>query len=140
MYRIRQVDPDEFLDELAELHALTFTNGESHPDYTKGHWWIAFFGDAPAGFIGVTRSNKFQNTGYFHRVGVAPKHRGNGIQLRLMRAMERHARKIGWHRIVSDTRDNPPSANNLIAAGYQTFSPSNPWAHRDAIYWTKELL
>jgi GNAT superfamily N-acetyltransferase len=139
-YRIREVDDSDYAEELHELHRVCFDDGSPLVDFSEGHWWIAFLKDIPAAFIGVVQAEHFADAGYFIRVGVDPSHRGRGLQRRLMRAMEAKARKVGWHRIVTDTRDNPPSANNLIAAGYLTFSPSNAWASRlDAIYWTKEL-
>jgi GNAT superfamily N-acetyltransferase len=109
------------------------------PDFTDGHWWIAFFGDVPAAFIGIKQSHISAHAGYFYRVGVLPAHRGNKLQRRLMRAMEQKAKKVGWITIVTDTRGNPSSANNIIAAGYRMFEPDNPWAFCDACYWRKRL-
>lgn len=140
MYHVREVDGAEYFDELAALHKATFDDGAKVVDFTDGYWWIAFHkGFDPAAFIGVKQSILGPPVGYFWRVGVLPHHRGNALQRRLMRAMEAKARKVGWSRIVTDTRDNPPSANNIIAAGYKMFSPDNPWAHSDACYWTKDL-
>ena len=139
MYRIREVDGEDYADELRELHLAAFKDLAAVPDFLDGYWWIAFHGDAPAAFIGIKQSILGYNLGYFWRVGVDPKHRGNRLQLRLMRAMHAKAKRIGWRHVVSDTRDNPHSANNIIAAGYRTFSPERPWAHHDAIYWIKDL-
>lgn len=145
MYRIREVDADEYADELEALHRSTFADGTPLADFTEGHWWIAFhLGlsgrlNIPAAFIGVRQSILASDTGYFIRVGVLPQHRGYGLQRRLMRAMEQKARKVGWVRVVSDTRNNPHSANNIIAAGYRMFNPEPPWGFTDASYWIKDL-
>ena len=117
-YRIREVDGAEYEEELRYLHESTFVNGEGKPDFSDGHWWIAFFEDEPVAFIGVKQSVLGSHVGYFQRVGVLPQHRGNRLQARLMRAMESKAKKLGWLTIVTDTRDNPSSANNIIAAGF----------------------
>jgi hypothetical protein len=63
----------------------------------------------------------------------------NGLQLRLMRALEARARLNGWSSIVSDTTDNLPSANNLIRAGYLLYRPQNPWAWPNTLYWRKAI-
>lgn len=140
MYRIREVDADEYADELDALHRETFNDGTPIADFTEGYWWIAFDELVlPAAFIGIRQSILGPHTGYFIRVGVLPEHRGQGLQRRLMRAMHQKARKVGWVRIVSDTRNNPHSANNIIAAGYRMFNPEPPWGFTDACYWTKDL-
>ena len=54
-----------------------------------------------------------------------------------MRAMELRARHNGWHYVVSDTTDNPASANNFIRAGYRLFVPTYSWAYSNTLYWRK---
>lgn len=44
-----------------------------------------------------------------------------------------------WHSIVSDTTDNPVSANNFIKAGYRLYEPDVPWAWSNTLYWRKWL-
>lgn len=63
----------------------------------------------------------------------------NGLQRRLMRVIEAKGRRIGWDSIVSDTTDNPVSANNFIRAGYRLFEPQVPWAWAHSLYWRKNL-
>ncbi|MCK1742197.1 GNAT family N-acetyltransferase [Bradyrhizobium sp. 139] len=140
MFRIREVDGFDQAEILTELHHAAFEDSADLVDFADGWWWVAFnerVPYSPAGFIGMKAETDC--TAYFIRVGVDPDYRGHGLQRRLMRAMHIKARKLCFWNIITDTRDNPHSANNLIAAGYRTFSPSNPWAHRDAVYWTKDL-
>ncbi len=140
MYRIRQIDVEDFADELEQMHRVCFADGTPMADFDDGIWWVAFDEvSLPAAFLGLRQSILAPHIGYFARVGVLPEHRGAGLQRRLMRAMEQKARKLGWYQIVTDTRDNPHSANNIIAAGYRMFSPAKPWSFSDASYWTKEL-
>lgn len=139
MYRIREVDGEDEHEALTELHRATFTDGERVADFTSGYWWVATHNDTPVAFIGVVESPRARQVGYFNRVGVLPDHRGKRLQRRLMRAMEQKAKKIGWKKIITDTRHNPSSANNIIAAGYKMFSPIDAWGHIDACYWTKDL-
>ena len=88
-------------------------------------------------FAGVIPSTHVCNAGYFCRVGVLRKHGGNGLQLRLMRALEARARLNGCCSVVSDTNDNLPSANNFIRAGYRLYRPQRPWAWPHTLYWRK---
>jgi hypothetical protein len=65
------------------------------------------------------------------------KHHGNGLQLRLMRALEVRARRNGWCSVVSDTTDNVSSVNNFIRAGYRLYRPQIRWAGPHTLYWGK---
>jgi len=132
MYRIREVDgaDDDVADVLGELHQLTFFDTAPIPKFDQGTEPVAF---------GIVPSTHAFNAGYFCRVGVLGKHCGHRLQLRLMRAMEARARLNGWCSIVSDTTDNMHSANNFIRAGYRLFSPKNPWAWPNTLYWRKDV-
>lgn len=138
-YRIREIDGGENADILATLHDLTFFDTAPQPDYEKGFWWLAHLGDDAAAFIGIVPSVLNYSTGYFTRVGVLREHRGQKLQQKLMRVMESKARRNGWTRVVTDTTDNVPSANNIIAAGYRLFEPKHPWAFPQSLYWHKTL-
>lgn len=141
MYRIREVDghDDETADALTELHRLTFFDGAPIPEFDQGHWWLAFRETTPIAFAGVVPSTRAHNAGYFCRVGVLKKHCGNELQLRLMRALESRARRNGWSSVVSDTTDNPASANNFIRAGYRLYRPLYPWGYPTTLYWRKSI-
>jgi GNAT superfamily N-acetyltransferase len=141
MYRIRIVDADddETAETLGDLHRLTFLDGAAVPQFESGAWWIAYHDDDAVAFAGVVPSTHARNSGYFCRVGVLRRHWGRGLQLRLMRAVEVRARRLGWHSIVSDTTDNPVSANNFIRAGYRLYEPDAPWAWSHTLYWRKWL-
>lgn len=138
-YRIREVDGSDEEDILRELHLLTFFDTAPMPDFSEGYWWLGYSGESPIAFAGVIPSTRATNAGYFLRVGVLKKHCGRNLQLRFMRAIERKSRYVGWCQIVSDTTDNPPSANNFIKAGYRIFIPDQPWSFPQTIYWRKSL-
>jgi GNAT superfamily N-acetyltransferase len=141
MYRIRIVDAsdDDIADTLADLHQLTFFDAAALPQFELGAWWLAYHGDEAVAFAGVVPSTHIRNGGYFSRVGVLQRHWGRGLQCRLMRVIEARGRRIGWESIVSDTTDNPVSANNFIRAGYRLFEPQVPWAWSHTLYWRKRL-
>ena len=141
VYRVREVNgqDDDIADVLADLHRLTFFNGARIPDFDWGHWWLAFHDAMPVAFAGLVPSTHARNTGYICRVGVLERHCGKRLQLRLMRAMESRARHHGWNYVVSDTTENPASANNFIRAGYRLYLPPCPWAYSNTLYWRKPV-
>jgi GNAT superfamily N-acetyltransferase len=141
MYRIRiaDADDDETVEILVDLHRLTFFGGASLPQFESGTWWLAHHDDDAVAFAGVVPSTHARNSGYFCRVGVLQRHWGRGLQRRLMRAVESRGRRLGWNSIISDTTDNPVSANNFIQAGYRLYEPETPWAWSHTLYWRKWL-
>jgi GNAT superfamily N-acetyltransferase len=104
---------------------------------TGGTGWLAYREAIPVAFGGVVPSTHVRNAGYICRVGVLKPHCGHGLQLRLMRAMESRAWRNGWGRVVSDTTQNIPSANNFIRAGFRLYQPRYPWAFPETLYWRK---
>jgi GNAT superfamily N-acetyltransferase len=103
---------------------------------TRGHWWIAYAEcGKPVGFAGIVRSMKWTDTGYLCRAGVLYDFTGHGLQLRLIKARLTQARKLGWNWCITDTTNNPASANSLINAGFKLYTPGQPWSFKNALYW-----
>lgn len=106
----------------------------------RGHWWIAY---APCGkpvaFAGIVRSIRWTDTGYLCRAGVMDGFTGHGLQLRLIQARLRKAKELGWAWCITDTTDNPASANSLINAGFKLYTPANPWGFPRALYWKRKI-
>lgn len=144
-YYSRRADltEDEDLDWLRDLHRYTFGDSAPMLDFDYGAWWLVFRRDdpEPAGFGGIVPSDCDYGPGfaYLKRAGVVHDHRGHGLQRRLLRIREAYARREGYHTILTETRDNPQSANNLIKAGYQMWDPPTPWALAGSLYWRKLL-
>ena len=102
----------------------------------RGHWWIAYAEDGkPVGFAGLVRSMRWSDTGYLCRAGVMEGYNGHGLQKRLISARIAQARKLGWNWLITDTTDNPASANSLINAGFKMYTPGAPWSFKNACYW-----
>jgi GNAT superfamily N-acetyltransferase len=109
-------------------------------DTNFGYWWIVY--DAlnfPCAFAGLIRSVRWANVGYLCRAGVLSSHRGQGVQKRLIRARIRQARALGWEWLITDTHENPASANSLIATGFKMYDPLQPWGATQTLYWRKKL-
>jgi len=142
MYRIREADGCDDAADLAILHELIFETTAPPADTSDGHWWLVYAArdPNPVAFAGVVPSDRYSAAGYYKRVGVLPHCRGHGLQLRLTRVIERRCRRQGWRRIISDTTDNVPCANNFIRAGYRLFDPgAAAWSFPNSLYWTKDL-
>lgn len=138
--RIRNVDPRKS----AIATTLTYLQKKCLPydqpyDTTQGWWWIAYDGNKPVAFAGIVRSMSWSDCGYLCRAGVLASHRGLGLQKRLIAIRTTKAKKIGYKWLISDTRDNHPSANSLAKLGFKMFTPTNPWGYNDTLYWRKRL-
>ena len=140
-YIIREVDGSNGLYRmiLRDLHEELF--GDSAPQIVpeEGYWWIAWFKGKPVGFAGLRLAASTPGTGYLHRAGVEPFHRGHRLQVRFIRAREAKAKKLGLDRMVTDTTDNERSANTLMRAGYRLFETQYKWAFSHSLYWEKSL-
>lgn len=126
------------IDVLRRLHRDTLP-GDRFPNFKHGWWWLAWLDDEAVGFAGMNPSARWADAMYLSRAGVLPKARGRGIQRRLIRAREQFARTHGMRWLISDTRNNPASANSLIRAGFLTYEPAKPWGFRTATYWRKRI-
>lgn len=102
-----------------------------------GAWWLAEDKGEPVGFAGIKPSLQWMDTMYLCRAGVVPEARGKGLQKRLIRARETYARNMRMTWLISDTTNNPASANSLAACGFRMFEPSRPWGNRYTLYWRK---
>lgn len=140
-YRIKRVDgtDDEIADTLRWMHNLCFGNSAPAPETDQDYWWIAYQDKEPCAFAQLVPAANTPLTGYLKRSGVLYEHRGNNLQVRLLRVRERLALKEGWTTVVTDTTDNIPSANSLIKAGYRLYQPEWPWAFDHSLYWRKRL-
>jgi GNAT superfamily N-acetyltransferase len=143
MYRFGQVDTDDedVVELLAELHTAAFDDDGLTPqaDYEQGWWWVVTDGREAAGMCGLTQSSYYPKYGYLKRACVLRRHRGQGLQRRMLSLRERKARLLGFTHCITDTTENVPSANSLIGAGYRLFIPATPWAFPSTLYWRKEL-
>lgn len=146
-YRSRRADLDneDDVDHLRELHKLTFTDGSFIPDFDYGAWWLlapALDFLTPVAFCGVVPSTLGFGYAYLKRAGVLAEHQGHGLQRRMIRLREQWARREGFHTIVTETvSHNTHSANNLAACGFKMFEPAVPWGHKIGVglYYKKAL-
>ncbi len=140
-YGIRQANVfDPEVEQLLVRMQRECLPGDAPLHPILGFWWIAYAEDGqPAAFASMKPSIRWQETGYLSRSGVLEPHRGNGLQKRLIRVRVRKARELGWKWLLSDTSDNPESANSLISCGFRMYTPSQPYGLKTSVYWRKRL-
>lgn len=135
--RIREVSLKDFREAIEDIKHSAF---ESPPALDPHAWmWAAFHGDDLVGFAGMKPSVRWERTGYLYLAAVAECARGLGLQRRFVRARIRKARSLSWGWLVTDTYENPRSANNLIACGFRSYLPTYPWACKGSAYWRLAL-
>lgn len=143
MYLIEEVDgsdPDiaKTLHHFNSLAPELFPLLEEH--HLNGHWWFVYHEDIdePVAFAGLMDS-QLHKIAYFKRCYVLPDHVGHGLQLRLMFVREVKARELGYAQIVSECAGDSHSNPNFRRAGFEMFSPEQPWGKPGDVYWRKTL-
>ena len=139
-YTIREVQVYDLraVADIKRMHRACFPYDSSF-EPKIGHWWIAYHAGEPVGFAGMKLSSRWIDCGYLWRSGVLADHRGRGLQVRFIKARERKARQLGWKYLITDTSDNPSSANNLIKCGFTIYDPSIEYGFRHTVYWRKAI-
>lgn len=140
MYRIVPLNLADRVkaDAVVKLHKLCFPV-DKVLEPISGYWWIVLYQGEIVGFCAMRQSKRWSDCGYLWRAAVHPDHRGRGLQKRMIKAREKKAREIGWEHMISDTNQNPQSANNLIKSGYKMYDPTWPYGIDSTCYWTKKL-
>lgn len=138
--RLRRVDATDpaVWALITKMDAACFEKHEAPALSTnEGTWWIAYIGDQSVGYCNL--KVREPGIGAIDRVGVLPKHRGRGLQKRMMRRAVQTAKKDGLREVVSDTANNVPSSNAFISIGFKLFEPEKPWGLPESLYWRKKL-
>ena len=139
MVKFRQVPfTAENMKELRQLQKLCLPYDSPYRD-KKAWYWIGYWKDVPVAFCVLAPSVRWSDCVYMARSGVIPAFRGKGLQKRMIVIRERWARRKGYKWSVTDTSENPPSANSLISRGYRIYEPTVTWGLATAIYWRKRL-
>lgn len=133
--RVRDPSQVRWANVILAAQTSILPHDEPHPVYPSDAVWLAYIGGRVAGF--AILSHRSTVTGYLSRAGVYPFARGQGIQRRLIRARIAEAKRRGYEYVVSDTYNNPASANSLIAEGFRMFDPKKPWSA--GLHWRRKV-
>lgn len=122
------------------MDRLCFEAGvDEEPPLTSSRWWRVTVDGHSVAYCGA-RYLLGEQAVYLSRAGVLPEYRGRGLQLAMVRARVRWARKVGARVVVTDTaRSNPASSNTLIRAGFRLYLPEAPWREGCTLYWRLDL-
>ena len=115
---------------------------DHRPVLENSLWWVVWHGKEPVGYAGLRVCEGTQNAGlgFLSRAGVVAKHRGKGLQRRLIRAREAEARALGLKELVTYVAHwNCASINSLAACGYRHYRPATKWGGKEAVYLRKQL-
>lgn len=137
-YRIRR---ENLPMAVLPLDQLCFPS-DHRPTLERSLWWVVWLGKEPIGYAGLRICAGAQNKGlgYLSRAGVLPKHRGRGLQKRLIRARETEARALGLREIVTYAAHwNCASINSLVSCGYRFYQPATRWGGKAAVYLRKRI-
>jgi len=116
---------------------------DHRPALENSLWWVVWRGKEPVGYAGLRVCEGAQNKGlgFLSRAGVVAKHRGRGLQRRLIRVREAEARSLGLVELVTYVAHwNCPSINSLVACGYRFYRPAHKWGGAASVYLRKKLL
>lgn len=138
MTRIERAEKAAHWSDVDHLQKLALP-GDKPYITSRGAWWVAYSGKEAVAFCGVVASHRWTDAMYLCRAGVAPRFRGLGLQKRMLRVREAHARRNGMNWLITDTYNNPASGNSLISCGFKLWQPSVPWCKPGATYWRKRL-
>ena len=104
-------------------------------------WWLVYAGKKPIGFAGIEYGSR---DAFLCRAGILKEHRGHGIQRKLIRYRENHAKKMNVKDIITYVHSQSTSSiNNLIKSGYLAYDPENHWAgtlRTETLYLCKKLV
>lgn len=139
MVKFRRVNlTPELKQKLHKMQKICLPHDAPYfPEIAK--YWAGFDQGEPVAFCIIAPSMRWSDTVYLARAGVLPSHRGQGLQRRMITIRERWARRNGFVWAITDTAENPASANSLMSLGYRMFDPSKPWALDYSLYWRKKL-
>ena len=105
-------------------------------------WWVAWNGKEPVAYAGLRLCSLPENRGmgFLCRAGVVPKHRGRGLQKKLIRVREAAARQLGLTELVTYCIcSNVASMNSLVSCGYRFYLPATRYGGPGAVYLRRKL-
>lgn len=134
-YKIKR---SENIELIKKLHLEIFPPPDVWCGMDKCVAWVVWLNNQPVGFCIMDISDKFFAS--YARAGVKTKHQGQGLHKRMINVREKHARLLGYEKVITYTKmDNITSIANLQKRGYLIYEPQDKYADADCIYWQKEL-
>lgn len=136
--KIRRVKDIFSIDESLTQHLWDIWRFTQPTWFTPArYFWVVFYGKKWIGYGCASVQDK--ETLYLGPTFISEKHRGKGLQKKLIRVREKFAQKKGFSYLISSVNyDNVVSAKNLETSGFIKCKPWNK-LKPTGLYFRKNL-
>lgn len=129
------------IDAYIQLQELDRTNpnfkGCGNEFKQNRDWWVIL--DKKKTIIAYCGSIYTQGICIFNRAWVDKRFRGLGIHKKLIKIRLKAAKENSFVAITYTTKDNYPSANNLISCKFKFYFPEYAYGGDEMLYFHKDL-
>jgi GNAT superfamily N-acetyltransferase len=107
--------------------------------YRDGTFLVGLFEGRVVALGGIRRTS--ETAGEVRRIRIDPEFQGRGLGERMMRSLERHARKAGLRRLMLDTTAKQEPARRLFEkCGFRECGTTEALDGSEMILYEKDLL
>ena len=128
---------DARLYELVQIMDKNIFYGCANEFKINREWWV-ILNDASK-IIAYCGSIYTEGICIYIRAWVRKDNRGKGLQKKLINIRYKAALKNSRTVITYTTKDNYPSANNLISQGFKLYFPEYAYGGKEMLYWIKQI-
>ena len=128
---------DARLYELVQIMDKNIFYGCANEFKINREWWV-ILNDANK-IIAYCGSIYTEGICIYIRAWVRKDNRGKGLQKKLINIRYKAALKNSRTVITYTTKDNYPSANNLISQGFKLYFPEYAYGGKEMLYWIKNI-
>jgi hypothetical protein len=128
---------DARLYELVQIMDKNIFFGCANEFEINREWWV-ILNDANK-IIAYCGSIYTEGICIYIRAWVRKDNRGKGLQKKLINIRYKAALKNSHTVITYTTKDNYPSANNLISQGFKLYFPEYAYGGKEMLYWIKNI-
>jgi len=128
---------DARLYELVQIMDKNIFYGCANEFKINREWWV-ILNDANK-IIAYCGSIYTEGICIYISAWVRKDNRGKGLQKKLINIRYKAALKNSRTVITYTTKDNYPSANNLISQGFKLYFPEYAYGGKEMLYWIKQI-
>jgi hypothetical protein len=128
---------DARLYELVQIMDKNIFFGCANEFKINREWWVILNDSNKV--IAYCGSIYSEGICIYIRAWVRKDNRGKGLQKKLINIRYKAALKNSHTVITYTTKDNYPSANNLISQGFKLYFPEYAYGGKEMLYWIKNI-
>lgn len=128
---------DARLYELVQIMDKNIFYGCANEFKINREWWVILNDSNKV--IAYCGSIYTEGICIYIRAWVRKDNRGKGLQKKLINIRYKAALKNSHTVITYTTKDNYPSANNLISQGFKLYFPEYAYGGKEMLYWIKQI-